>query len=314
MHTHTHKKMAGYMRSKRFNDLFGYCPMKTMIFQQINPILFDVSLRDGIQGFTPAVWTTQRKRDLFLSIFNKETPTKMEIGSLVSGKILSVMSDSMQIHKYITDYLREKNSNIHTYMLVPNSKKLREGLEYGLTRFSFITSVSEKFQMKNTNLTLQQTKSELAKMNNMLLTNSGNKKYAKLYISCISECPIRGQIPVAEIAREILEYNDKYEFDELCLSDTCGTLTYERFSQIIMAVKPFIHLSKLSLHLHVSQNLEEVRDILFCCFDSGINKFDISAVESGGCNVTMSGKNNLPNLSYDLFYDTLNKYVERELS
>lgn len=305
--------MSTFRKSKLFNELFGYCPMRTMIYRQINPILFDVSLRDGIQGLDPTVWTTQKKRELFLSIF-KESPSKIEVGSLVSGKLLPIMSDSMHIHNYISEYLKQENSNIQPYMVIPNANKLSEGLYYGLGRFSFLTSVSEDFQMKNTKMTLARTKEELSKMNNMLLTDSRNKKYAKLYISCISECPIKGQISIPDIAREIMEYNTNYEFDELCLSDTCGTLEYDRFYEIMTEIKPFVPFSKISLHLHVSNNREELRDILFYCFDNGINKFDISIMESGGCNVSMSGKNNLPNLNYTTFYDILTKYMEREFS
>ncbi len=304
------------VRSQRFNELFGYCPMRTAIYNQINPILFDVSLRDGIQGLDPYVWNTEKKKELFLSIFNKEIPSKIEVGSLVSEKVLPIMGDSIDIYNYVTDFLKIKNYCVNPYMLVPNAKKLRQGLNYGINRFSFITSVSENFQKKNTKMTLREIKDELAKMDNMLLTDSmREKKYSKLYISCIDECPIRGKIPVSHIVNEIIEYNKNYSFDELCLSDTCGSLEFEDFHRIIDKISPFVPLSKISLHLHDSgKNPENLYDILFFCFNNRINKFDVSTVETGGCNVSMNGRNNLPNLNYEAFYRILDKYIERELS
>lgn len=304
------------MRTTRYGELFGYCPMRSAIYRQINPILFDVSLRDGIQGLDPYVWNTEKKKELFLSIINKEIPAKIEVGSLVSKKVLPIMSDSTEIHNYVSEYLKKENHFMSPYILVPNANKLRQGLNSGISRFSFITSVSEKFQKKNTNMSLRETKEELAKMDIMLLGDSmREKKYAKLYISCIDECPIGGKMSVSHIANEIFEYNKNYSFDELCLSDTCGSLEFEKFYRIIERISPFVPLSKISLHLHDSgKNAEELNNILFFCFNNGINKFDVSTVETGGCNVSMGGRNNLPNLSYDLFYRVLNKYVERELS
>jgi hypothetical protein len=310
------ENLSTKMKTARFTELFAYCSMKRAIYKQINPVLFDVSLRDGIQGLDPYVWNTEKKKELFLSIFNKECPSKIEVGSLVSGKVLPIMGDSIEIHNYVTDYLKKGNYCVNPYMLVPNAKKLRQGLNYGIDRFSFITSVSEDFQKKNTNMSLRQVKDELAKMDIMLLTDSmREKKYAKLYISCIDECPIRGKISVSHIVNEIIEYNKNYSFDELCLSDTCGSLEFEDFYRIIDKISPFVPLSKISLHLHDSgKNTEELHNILFFCFNNGINKFDVSAVETGGCSVSMNGRNNLPNLNYDLFYRILDKYIERELS
>lgn len=314
MHIHT-KSFRGFMKPARFNELFGYCPMRTTIYNQINPTLFDVSLRDGIQGLDPKIWNQEKKEELFRTIYKKEKPAKIEVGSLVSNKIQPIMGDSVEIYKYVMDQLKDANICMYPYMLVPNAKKLREGLNHGISHFSFITSVSEDFQKKNTNMTLRMVKSELAKMENILLADSmREKKYTKLYISCIDECPLQGQISVSHIVNEIMEYHENYDFDELCLSDTCGSLTFESFRQIIKRIRKFVPLSKISLHLHVGSNTEELYQILFYCFDNGINKFDISIMETGGCNVSMEGRNNLPNLNYDLFYTILDKYMERELS
>ena len=41
------------------------CPKKTSIYKRINPILFDVSLRDGIQAASRDRYNTNIKKEIF---------------------------------------------------------------------------------------------------------------------------------------------------------------------------------------------------------------------------------------------------------
>ena len=43
-----------------------------------------------------------------------------------------------------------------------------------------------------------------------------------------------------------------------------------------------------------------------------INSFDVSILESGGCSVTMDKNKLIPNLSYDLFYESIVDYIEKK--
>ena len=176
--------------------------------------------------------------------------------------------------------------------------------------------------MKNTNRTLEETKEDLMKISNMLedvsygtVESAPRKIASKLYISCINECPLAGKIDMDFVLHEILLYNKEYLFDELCLSDTCGTLTFEEYEYLLDALLFFgVPSSKLSLHLHVSDsNLENIQRILYYSFDKKVSKFDVSLTETGGCSVTMKPGKCLPNLSYDLFNDILTKYIETRI-
>ena len=52
-----------------------------------------------------------------------------------------------------------------TFLLVPNSKQLKNVINNtAMNHFSFITSVSEKFQIKNTNQTLDESDSNIYEM------------------------------------------------------------------------------------------------------------------------------------------------------
>jgi isopropylmalate/homocitrate/citramalate synthase len=290
------------------------------LYNKISPILFDVSLRDGIQGANPANWPHAKKRTTFSSIYTQYKPQILEIGSLCSYKLLPIMSDTRELYDYVVKEIERNDDHItQTYVLIPSIKKLQTAIQYGMTHFSFITSASPAFQLKNTNRTLEQVKREFSQLCDIdlyqlcLLLNGQlplENFTKKLYISCINECPISGKIDNDFIIKELLHYHYAYSFDELCLSDTCGTLLYQDFEYIIETIHFFgIPLSKVSLHLHVS-NIENLEHILRYCFRKGIRKFDISAIETGGCSITMNKDRLLANMTYEQFYHILNKHID----
>lgn len=275
--------------------------------------LFDVSLRDGIQSASPSIYTTQYKKEIFEDLIKTKRPNAIEIGSIVSPKVLPIMADSMEMHAFAKKYLESENllRFIPVYMLIPSFDKFYIALQGGVENFSFITSVSEKFQQKNTRKTLCETKHELTSINaavQMINPYFGTK----LYISCINHCPIDGKIANKTIAHEINFYNYRYHFDELCMSDTCGTLKYSDYKEILDTLRIMgVPLDKLSLHLHVGKtNKLDVRQIVEYSLLNGVYRFDVSDLETGGCSVTMDKKECNPNMSYQYLKEIIDFYVE----
>jgi len=297
MHTHSRTVFNKIPQQKIYQPL----PMK--------PILFDVSLRDGIQGADPLEYPTQRKLEILKYICNKHAPPKIEIGSFVSPKVLPIMSDTVQLFESVQTVLKpEQTPDI--YALVPNKTGLLNAVRTGFTNFSFITSVSNAFQVKNTMKNLLYKKTELQEMMEYIAKLSLPCK-TKLYISCINECPIAGPIDRDFIIYEILSsYGSSTDYDELCLSDTTGTLHLHDFEYIVDGLIKFgIAPSRISVHLHInSDNEREAKKILFACFKRKINKFDVSVIMEGGCSVTMGKDKIKPNMTYDFFSSVLEEY------
>jgi hypothetical protein len=318
--------------SVSFHRFLSKSASRRALHAAISPILTDVSLRDGIQCANPEYYTTFQKKDIFHTILFQENPPYMEVGSLVNPKILPIMSDSLDIYKYASnqEWLIDRNMmmdlfnsdepstiplnsdyNEKRYFLLMSSlKQIPIALENGVKNMSFITSTTDEFQRKNTNKNLEETKSEFSRI--FLEYPKLSDLYTKLYISCIRECPIIGPVDLDWIVKEILYYHTKYPFQEICLSDTCGSLTYEDFEYIVETIKIFgLPYSKISLHLHVNaKKTEHIEHILYFCFKNGINKFDVSLLHMGGCSVTIPKSDNHPNLTYKDFYEILQKYIE----
>lgn len=280
-------------------------PKYKHFYNSLNIKLFDVSLRDGLQGINKTdihLYSLNKKIQIYNQIISIYKPDCIEIGSIVSDKILPIMSDSIDLYNHFKHY----NNN---FLLVPSKSKISIPIQNNCFNISFITSVSEKFQLTNTKKTLSETYEEIIYMCKILKTTISNSNI-KLYLSCINWCPISGQIPLDFILEQIKMYSNIELIDIICLSDTCGKLTCHTLNQLIYQMNKLnIPMDKISLHLHIdTQRLDEIQSIFNIALNSHISHFDISILDVGGCSVTM-GNNIKPNLSYSLFYKFICDYI-----
>lgn len=264
-------------------------------FNNINKLeLFDVSLRDGLQA-QKKVHSLNEKKVILHEIINNYNPDKIEVGSIVSSKILPQMDYSIDLYKYAESIQNTKKY----YLLIPNKKKLNLALDNNVKHMSFISSFSDTFQIKNINKTLEQTKKEISEIDKILKLY--NLKENKLYLSCFNICPFEEYISSCKIINDLIYYDKLDSFNELCLSDTTGKLNSDEFNEIIYDIKRIINVNKLSLHLHVDlKNIDNTLDIIDTALKYSIRKFDISCIEEGGCSVTMDKSNLNANLNYKI--------------
>jgi isopropylmalate/homocitrate/citramalate synthase len=308
--------LSSYKFGKLYNDLG-------------KPKPFDVTLRDGLQALSKEEQnklTTEDKLQIYHNIISIHNPKNIEVGSIVSEKVLPVFKDTIKLSEILYDFQlknyqnqnqnqnqNQKGKRKNDFVLIPNEEKLKSVIDNPKINYlSFITSVSNSFQKKNTKMTLEESDNDIYKMLYNLDENSSREKkvFVKLYVSCINECPIDGKIDNDFIVNRILKLNNM-NVDSICLSDTCGSLTEEDFEYIIDNCVFFgFPLSKFSLHLHVKRERErEIEKIIHKALDRKIINFDVSYLETGGCSVTMNKRNLAPNLSYDLYYQSLCNYI-----
>ena len=257
--------------------------------------LFDVSLRDGLQTWR-RIPTLHEKKIILHNIIKNTNTIKIEIGSIVSKKRLPQFEDSIELYHYA----KKKYSHIIPYILIPNLKAQEIALHNQIYNMSFITSISESFQKKNTNMDINQTKLQL----NSMISKS-EVGYKKIYVSCVNQCPISGIIDNKTIIRELMDYI-VMPVDEICISDTCGTLTKDIFHTLYtelvpLMIKENIPISKLSLHLHKHRTPGKTHELIKYCINNELYNFDVSCIEGGGCSVTMKECQINKNVSYDDF-------------
>ena len=274
---------------------------------------FDVSMRDGLQSL-PATYTLKHKKIMLDRIIDTYKPNSLEIGSLVSPKVLPQMKDSHELYKHANKHYIQKNNEYNPifYLLIPPTvKHLEMAKNLNIKNISIMSSVSNKFQEKNVRLSLYETKNNIINAINksISLKNKNNFNNVKVYMSCISHCPISGKIDNDIIINELYEYLNINTIDEVCISDTCGKLGFNDFKHIIdyLNIDMKHNLSKVSLHLHCNDNLNYyiINNIIKYAIKNKIYKFDVSSIDAGGCSVTLNNDELNNNLSYERFYDAL---------
>jgi hypothetical protein len=294
--------------AKSFRGWLSKSDVYETIYKSIGlPKPFDVSLRDGIQSIPVHLhqnYTTNEKMKIYTNIINQYNPESIEIGSLVSPKVLPVLGDSIDLYNRCTSI----DDNLDHYLLVPSITKIKTVLDICCKNVSLITSVSETFQQLNTKKSLEQTKTEIKE-----ITKKISNGKIKLYVSCIDECPIVGKISHDIICDELMYYYKNFKLETICLSDTCGTLTNDSFVRIIdKCYSMGLSYNILSLHLHTDPTSESsitnTKQIIYSALDRKISRFDVSCLDTGGCSVTMGSKTK-PNLSYSLYYKSLVDYI-----
>jgi hydroxymethylglutaryl-CoA lyase len=290
------------------------------IYKNIAPILTDVSLRDGLYCEKRLDWPLSKKKDMLHEIVFSEKPHKIDVGSFASPLQLPIMGDTIQMYNYASTirHLYEDSkslifpNNLEIYATVPCYSKLEEALNNNVCNMSFLTSCSKTFQKRNVNMDLQKTKEDLDTIFDVLKKKENEHITKKLYISCINECPFEGRIDIDYILHEIFRYNMKYELDEICLSDSCGTLSFEDYKYIVDALIYFgVLRSKIGVHLHVNtSNRYEMTQIVRYSLKSRITRFDVSLLHSAGSSM-MNPKKKLV-MSYDFFYGCLQKEMDSQ--
>ena len=313
--------------------------------RKINPYVrhFDVSMRDGLQSLSK-VYTLPEKKIILNKIMKQYQPHALEIGSIVSPKLLPQMNNSIDLYNYANTIYNENwiynsysskskrnifcNDNINNidsdtyitndienycnfYLLVPPTKKYLENAKHlNIRNISLITSVSEKFQQKNIKQSIKETKSNIKE----ILKTPKTFDNVKLYVSCITNCPISGSQDNDYIIKELCEYLHIDGINEICISDTCGDMRYSNFKHIIdyLSIEMNYNLEKISLHLHINanddkKNSSNIDNIIEYAINNNIYKFDVTSIENiGGCSITINDKTKLnSNLTYDRLYETL---------
>jgi hypothetical protein len=337
------QKLLNYPKcSKSFNDWLISNPKYLQKYCQMgSPKMFDVSLRDGLQGLSENI-SLSKKIDLYKSILKTHDPHNIELGSIVSKKVLPMFVDTIQLYNFCENYkngdyiyndtsysILNKNTKQSTifsnqiikyvssnnWILVPNEDQFdRIQNIRPLPNLSFITSASNAFQIKNTKMTINESINQILNILTRIddLRDIDTFPKIKIYVSCITDCPVDKKfISYSKIMDTLVKVN-KLKPDIICLSDTCGTLDPNSLKNIMKeSIKRRIPLSRYGLHLHVNPEKELItEELIYCALDYGIQHFDLSILESGGCSVTIPSKNKMySNLSYELYYKSLVNYI-----
>jgi hydroxymethylglutaryl-CoA lyase len=204
--------------------------------------------------------------------------TNIELTSFVSPKAIPQFSDADDVVKEILLFTKENNIKANLSVLVPNEKGMLKAIQHGIKEVAIFTSVSEAFNKKNINCSIEESFvrfdpiMNLAKQHNIRVRG---------YVSCIAGCPYSGSVDnqiISDVTKRLLNIGTY----EVSLGDTIGVGNPEQIKTLLDTMKTNnVDFSKLAGHFHNTNGL--ALENIKMAISYGIKTFDSSVGGLGGC-------------------------------
>ena len=214
--------------------------------------IYDCTMRHVLKNIS-GPWPVSYMCNVITCLLRKNKPTSLEIGALTNkSNTKSQLSRAKDLINYCnSDYVESLGYNSKDFylMIPPKRRFFSEAANIGVRNISVITSVSNDYQKKNYGKNIAQTHSMIT---SALQDNYFNS--AKVYMTCISRCPISGKnISVKDAADHIASYAVNDQVDQVTINDTVGTMPWWRMYSILDILRDYhIPLEKIGVQLNTS--------------------------------------------------------------
>jgi hydroxymethylglutaryl-CoA lyase len=196
----------------------------------------------------------------------------LDFGSFVSAKAIPQLADTK-------DVLAKLNlTNTKLLSIVANTRGAEEAMVYNEIEYiGFPFSISETFQLRNTNSTIEQSLQTVEQIQNLCI--SKNKKLV-IYISMGFGNPY-GDAYSPEIAANWVEKMNSMGIKIVALSDTIGVSNQQNISYLFKHLIPLYPDMEIGAHLHTTPDTWQEK--IEAAYESGCLRFDGALKGFGGC-------------------------------
>lgn len=228
--------------------------------------------RDAMQGLHNFIPTVE-KIDYLNSLLKVGYHT-IDCGSFVSPKSIPQMRDTALVLKNLK--LDETETTLS--VIVANERGAQQAVEFDeVTYLGFPFSVSETFQLRNTNASIEEALQRLEVIDNLCEING---KELVVYISMAFGNPygdIYDPAIVAHWVSRIEELGLKY----IAISDTIGSATPDLIREVFSLLSEEFTNMEFGAHLHTAPN--DWKDKIEAAYEHGCKRFDGAILGFGGC-------------------------------
>jgi hydroxymethylglutaryl-CoA lyase len=229
--------------------------------------------RDAIQGLHHFI-PTEKKIAYINQLLASNLFDTIDFGSFVSPKAIPQMADTKGI--LYGDYLFESKTKL--LAIIANERGAQEASAYEqITYLGYPFSVSETFQLRNTNATIAESLERVKAIQDICIKTD---KQLVLYISMGFGNPY-GDIWNAEIVLEWVEKLKQLGISIFSLADTVGVATPESIRYLFENLIPQHPDLEFGAHLHTTP--DTWKEKIESAFDAGCRRFDGAILGYGGC-------------------------------
>jgi len=238
----------------------------------VNPKMFITECpRDAMQGIQAFIPTEVKIE--YLNLLLECGFDRLDFGSFVSPKAIPQMRDTEEV------LLNLNPSETALLAIVANTKGVDQAVQFNRVTFvGFPFSISEQFQIRNTNATILQSR-ETLKVIAKQVSEAGKK--LQVYLSMGFGNPY-GDFWSSSLVLDQARYlSEELGIEHLALSDTIGCASPSQIEEIFSLVHSNLPDVKLGLHLHATPNNAE--NLVLASVAAGCQNMDSALLGFGGC-------------------------------
>lgn len=223
----------------------------------------------GIHGFIPTETKVQYLNKLLKVGFDT-----LDFGSFVSPKAIPQLKDTHEVVKQ----LDLASTNTRLLSIVANERGAKEASAYEqISYLGFPFSISQRFQMRNTNSTIEQSLERVKRIHELAASSD---KQLVTYLSMGFGNPY-GEEWNHEIVIKWVNELVKIGIGIIALSDTIGVSNRENISYLFSNLIPEFPQVEFGAHLHTTPSTWKEK--VEAAYQSGCKRFDGALKGYGGC-------------------------------
>jgi hydroxymethylglutaryl-CoA lyase len=229
--------------------------------------------RDAMQGIIDFIPT--EKKASYINQLLKCGFDTIDFGSFVSPKAIPQLKDTVKV----LEKLDLTNTETNLLAIIANERGAEEAVQFEEIDFlGFPFSVSETFQKRNANATIEESWKRLEAIQNLAFKNN---KDLVVYLSMGFGNPY-GDVWNSDIVIKWSErlYNE-LGIKILALSDTIGCATPALVSSLFKDLIPALKNVEFGAHLHTIP--ENAKQLVDAAYQNGCRRFDGAIKGFGGC-------------------------------
>jgi len=228
--------------------------------------------RDAMQGIKK--WIPSDEKLSYLQSVLSVGFDVVDFGSFVSSRVIPQMKDT----DYIINNLDTTNTNSKLLAIVANYRGAVAACNYStISCIGYPFSISEIFQMRNSNKTISESFDDLKKIKSLI--DAKNKKLV-VYLSMGFGNPY-GEPWNLEIIEKWIQSLNSIGVQIISISDTIGTAIKSDINKIYSFLIPRYSKIEFGAHFHSKPNewYEKVNE----AYINGCRRFDGAIMGFGGC-------------------------------
>lgn len=252
--------------------------------------------RDAMQGWAHFIPTD--KKIQYINELLKVGFDTIDFGSFVSAKAIPQMADTHEVIKK----LDIGGSKTKLLAIIANERGAQDAVLYdAITYLGFPFSVSETFQQRNANASIEQSLIRVEEIQKLCVKN---KKELVVYISMGFGNPY-GDAYNEEIVFEWVHKMVAMDIKIISLADTVGLATPEQIASVTNYLVDALPGTEVGVHLH--STAANWRQKTEAALNAGCRRFDGALKGIGGC--PMAGDDLVGNMDTELmipYFEELN--------